>query len=98
MTPDKPDIPSEPIATGDRREDVRLQPDPDQLVRMRATFKPDAPLPPEEQSASSDAGEGQSAAPPVEDVAVAAPGPSVWDARPADEAAGSEPSGTPKGH
>ena len=97
MTPDKPDPTSEPVATGDRRDEVRLQPDPDQLVRLRATFRPDAPLPPDEQSASSEAGE-RGAAPPIEDVAVAKPSPSVWDARPADEAAGSEPSGTPKGH
>ena len=97
MNPQDPREPPEPVATGDRREDVRLEPDPDQLVRMRATFKPDAPLPPEEQSASSEAGV-TSAVPPVQDVGVATPGPSVWDARPADEAAGSEPSGTPSGH
>lgn len=78
-------IRSEPIATGDRRDKVRLEPDSDQLVKMRATFKPDAPMPPDEQSEASEAGYRE-AAPPVEDVAVAPPDdPSVWDARPVED-------------
>lgn len=97
MTPDnRPD--EEPVATGDRRDDVQFEPDPDQLVRMRATFKPEGPLPPEEHSAASERGEDSRSRPPVQDVRVAAPGPSVWDARPGDPSAGSEPSGTPKAH
>jgi len=84
---EKDDAPigSEPVATGDRRDKVRLEPDRDQLVKMRATFRPDAPMPPDEQSEASQDGYRE-AAPPVEDVAVAPPDdPSVWDARPADD-------------
>jgi hypothetical protein len=74
---------SEPVATGDRRDEVWLEPDKDQLVRMRATFRP-RELPPEmepdaPQSAPPPDG------PPVQDVAVAHAPESVWDARPADD-------------
>jgi hypothetical protein len=82
------------IATGDRREDVHYEPDPDQLVKMRATFKPDGPLPPQEHSASSTVA-GDQDTPPLQDVAVAASGPSVWDARPPED--DEEPSGAPTG-
>jgi hypothetical protein len=71
----------EPVATGDRRDEVRLEPDKDQLVKMRATFKPDAPMPPEMQSEAW-ARAPHDTVPPVEDVAVAPESPSVWDARP----------------
>jgi hypothetical protein len=72
------------VATGDRREDLHYEADPDQLVKVRATFKPGDPLPPQEHSANSDIDAGP-AGPPIEDVAVSPPGPSVWDARPPED-------------
>jgi len=78
-TPEKP----EPVATGDRRDEVRFEADPDQLVRLRATFKPEAPYPPEEQSAATDSGAIEDQ-PAVQDVAVSNSPGSVWDARPAE--------------
>lgn len=79
-TPDK----SEPVATGDRRDEVRFEPDPDQLVRIRATFKPDAPYPAEEQSAATDSGAIDDQ-PSVQDVAASNAPESVWDARPVED-------------
>ena len=74
------------IATGDRREDMHFEPDPDQLVRARFTAKP-ARLPLEqEENLAMPREETAFTAPPVEDVAVAAAGPSVWDARPTEDA------------
>lgn len=71
------------VATGDRREDMHFEPDPDQLVRARFTAKP-ARLPPEqEENLAMPRSGAEFTEPPVADVAVAAPGPSVWDARPA---------------
>jgi hypothetical protein len=86
MTPD-PIEPSglEPVATGDRRETMRYEPDPDQLVRVRSTFSPTAPLPPDLPTAREDEAQRFSAVPPVEDAAVVPEEPSVWDARPPDE-------------
>jgi hypothetical protein len=83
------------VATGDRRDEVHYERDPDQLLKVRATFKPDEPLPPEEHSANTDV-VGAQAVPPVQDVAVVAPRPSVWDARPPED--DKERSGNPTGH
>jgi hypothetical protein len=80
----KPEDTDRAVATGDRRDEQHYEPDPDQLVKIRATFKPDGPLPPQEHSANSDIVEAQ-AGPPIEDVAVVPPGPSVWDARPPED-------------
>ena len=80
------------VASGDRRDELHYQPDPDQLVKIRATFKPDDPLPPQEHSAASEAG-AAGAGPPIQDVAVAADGPSVWDARPSDADDDRDPTG-----
>jgi hypothetical protein len=84
MNPDTPDNSDpEPVATGDRRDEVWLEPDKDQLVRMRATFKPKE-LPPEmEPDAPGDLPPQDG--PPVQDVAVVHAPESVWDARPADD-------------
>ena len=73
----------EAVATGNRRAGVRYEPDPAQLVRVRATFPPDGPLAPEDASPTTEAGPGP--ARPVQDVAVARDAPSVWDARPPPE-------------
>ena len=80
------DLPTRPeVATGDRREEVRYEPDPAQLVRMRATFPVDGPLAPEDASPTTEAALAAPAGPPIQDVAVAKDAPSVWDARPADD-------------
>jgi hypothetical protein len=73
------------VATGDRRGEIHYEPDPHQLVVARHLAKPSEPLPPQMQTpGEAPVGAG---APPIEDVAVAADGPSVWDARPpADDA------------
>ena len=76
------------VATGDRREEVHFEPDPDQLVKASHLVKPRGPLPPEEQSPAEERGELLPEA-AVEDVRVAPQGPSVWDARPTDD----EPTG-----
>ena len=70
----------EPVATGDRHEEVHFEPDPDQLVVARHLAKPNAPLPAQDDGPNQLAGETD--VPPVEDVAVAPDSPSVWDARP----------------
>lgn len=75
-------ISREPIATGDRRDETHLEPDPDQLVKMRATFDMAEPPGPE---LTSDQAETPLPDPGVTDIAEARDGPSVWDARPADE-------------
>jgi hypothetical protein len=79
------------VATGDRREDMHFEPDPDQLVRARFTHKPPRLPPEQEQTMATDRGDIEFTAPPVEDVAVAAPGPSAWDARPVTKAEDGEP-------
>jgi hypothetical protein len=81
MTPD----PTEPVATGTRRETMRYEADPDQLVRVRSTFAPQASLPPDLPTTREDEAQRFSAVPPVEDAVVVPPEPSVWDARPPDE-------------
>jgi hypothetical protein len=69
------------VATGDRRETAHFEPDKDQLVRAAFLRRPDGPLPPDlAQEPPADPQAQQ-----VEDVRVAPPDPSVWDARPPDE-------------
>lgn len=70
----------EAVATGDRRQEMRYEDDPAQLARVRHTFVPDHPLPPQEHSAAVERGTPLS--PDVTDVAEVKPSPSVWDARP----------------
>ena len=82
------------VATGDRRDEVRFEPDPDQLVVDKHLRRPEGPLPPQEQTPGAAAADADS--PPVEDVAVAPAQPSVWDARPPADDAGK--SGNPTGH
>jgi hypothetical protein len=82
------------IATGDRREEIHFEPDPDQLVVARHLVRPAGPLPPQEHTPNSAAVEAD--VPPIEDVRVAPDGPSVWDARPPAEDAGK--SDIPTGH
>ncbi len=82
------------VASGDRREKVHYEADPDQLVVVKHLVRPDGPLPPQEHSEHAPAADAD--APPIEDVRVAPAEPSVWDARPpADDA---EKSGNPTGH
>jgi len=83
MTTDPKD-PDRTVATGDRRDELHYEADPDQLVKVRAIEKPGGPLPPEEHSGASEAGV-QRDGPPIQDVAVAPSGPSVWDARPTED-------------
>lgn len=83
MTPDTPSSP-EPVATGDRRDEVWMEPDENQIVRVRSTFKPDEPLP-VEMDPDAPVEAAPKNAPPVQDVAVPHSPESVWDARPADE-------------
>lgn len=82
------------VATGDRREEAHFEADPDQLVVAKHLERPAGPLPPQEHSEHSAAADLDE--PPIEDVAVAPEGPSVWDARP--PAADAEKSGNPTGH
>ena len=79
-----PKHPDSEVATGDRRDELHYERDPDQLVKVRATFTPEGPLPPQESPTGTGAAEPQGG-PPIEDVVVAAPGPSVWDARPPED-------------
>lgn len=81
------------IATGDRRDEVHFEPDPDQLVVVRHLVRPQHALAPEQPVPSRSVAEAD--APPVEDVRVAPEGPSVWDARPPpdDADAPAEPTG-----
>jgi len=82
-----PDVQPEPIATGDRRDEVHFEADPNQLVVMRTLVRPDGPLP--LQITTQGAGDAaQADTPPVEDVRVAPQSPSVWDARPPAESTG----------
>lgn len=75
----------EPVATGDRRGDVHFELDPGKGVRAHFLQRPDAPPPPDEHTGRVDEGLPAEAGAPVEDLRVAPDGPSVWDARPADE-------------
>jgi len=87
MSPNSPDADPNAVevATGDRRDEVHFEADPDQLVVARHLVRPNQ-LPPDIQPGEGSAVEPDS--PPVEDVRVAPDAPSVWDARPAaDDAA-----------
>ncbi|RAK58439.1 hypothetical protein DJ021_00810 [Phenylobacterium hankyongense] len=88
-------IPEEPVATGDRRAEAHYEPKPGQLVKARFTEKPGEPPPPDEHTGRVDAGLPAEVGPPVEDLAVAPPSSSVWDARPLGDDA--ETSGDPAG-
>lgn len=72
--------PTEPVATGDRRDEVRMERRADQQLRMRATFPVEGPLP---RELTPEAGQDGAPAPvgPT-DVAALKDAPSVWDARP----------------
>ena len=83
---DTPD-PPEPVATGDRRNEVHFERRANRQLRVRATFPPDAPLP-RELTPEADQ-EGEPAPDLAIDVAVIPQAPSAWDARPADEEPGS---------
>jgi hypothetical protein len=90
MNPNEPS--SQPIATGDRREDVHIVPDADQKFRAEFLRRPDSAPPPDEHTGHVDAGDLPRDTPPVEDLKVAPDSPSVWDARPPSPES-SEPSG-----
>jgi hypothetical protein len=70
------------VATGDRREEVRYESDPDQLVKARHLVRPTGQLPPDEHCPAQERGESPGRE--VLDVLVAHDSPSVWDARPAE--------------
>ena len=76
---DTPESP-EPVATGDRRDEVRFERDPNQIVRARFTA-------PAKAVAAHDVTPSAPHEPPAIPVdAVEAPKtPSAWDARPADD-------------
>jgi hypothetical protein len=95
MTAQDPDPEFEPVATGDRREEAHLEPDKDQLVRAHFLIRPAAPPPPDEHTGRVDEGLTGEPGAPVEDLRVAPLTPSVWDARPLDDADRPEPGGAP---
>ncbi|WP_309091651.1 hypothetical protein [Phenylobacterium sp.] len=72
----------ERVATGDRRQDVHFERRANGELRAEHLKKPEGPLPPQMETAD---GLPANNGPPVEDVAVAPEGPSVWDARPTDD-------------
>ena len=80
-----PETPIEPeaVATGDRRDEVRLERRADGQLRMRATFPVEGPLPRELTPEARL--EGEPAPDLPTDVAAAKPAPSAWDARPPEE-------------
>jgi hypothetical protein len=75
--------PSEPVATGDRRDEVHFERRGNAQLRVRATVPPDAPLP-RELTPQADR-EGAPAPDQAIDVAVLPEAPSAWDARPPDD-------------
>lgn len=86
----------EPVATGDRRDEAHYVRDPKQVVRARFLTKP-ADLPPDMHTGRIDAASPPpESGLPVEDVAVAPPSPSAWDARPPEDDA--ERRGNPTPH
>ena len=70
--PEKP-----PVAHGDRRQEVWIEDDPNQLSKVRHTW-PVARPPLQEQSEASE--EGEQADPSVTDAAVLPDEPSAWEA------------------
>jgi hypothetical protein len=79
----QPRDPPEPVATGDRRDQVRFERRANDQLRMRATFPPDAPLPRELMTQADR--EGAPAPDLPTDVAVTPDAPSAWDARPRED-------------
>lgn len=84
-TPDRP----EPVATGDRRDDVRMERREDGRLRMRATFPVEGPLP--RELTPEAAQEGQPSPDLPTDVAAPKDAPSAWDARPVERGFGFAP-------
>jgi len=78
---DIPD-PTEPVATGDRRDDVRIERREDGRLRMRATFPVEGPLP--RELTPRPAQDGTPSPDLPTDVAAPKDAPSAWDARPED--------------
>jgi hypothetical protein len=83
-------ISDEPVATGDRREEVHYEADPDQLVQVSHRRSPSGPLP---EEMAETGGHADPPPTPIGDVALTPAGPSAWDARPAPGQA--EKSGDP---
>jgi len=83
----EPPEPSEPVATGDRRDEVRFERRANQQVRVRATFPVAGPLPRELTPEAAREGEPSPDLPT--DVADLPQAPSAWDARPAEDEPGS---------
>ena len=83
MSENTPRAGDEPVATGDRRDEVHFEPDPDQQVKAAHLVRPEGPLPPQEHSAAQER-QDYPDDPALFDVRVAPPEPSAWDARPAD--------------
>lgn len=75
----------EDVAHGNRRDEMRYEDDPDQLVRIRHTFPVEGPLPPDEHVGALD--EDRPAPDLPTDAVEPRPSPSVWDARPPDGSA-----------
>ena len=75
--------PTEPVATGDRRDEVRYERRGNDQLRMRATFPVEGPLPRELTPQAPL--EGAPAPDLPTDVAAPKPSPSVWDARPVEQ-------------
>jgi hypothetical protein len=76
--------PTEPVATGDRRDEVHFEPDQAQGVVARFLTRPETPPGPDMRTARVDEGLCAEEGTPVEDLRVAPDTPSVWDARPPD--------------
>jgi hypothetical protein len=75
--------PPEPVATGDRRDQVRFERRANQQLRVRATFPVEGPLPRELTPAVAQEGSPSPDLPT--DVAAAPKAPSAWDARPRED-------------
>lgn len=76
------------VATGDRREEIHFERRDNGDLKADHLKRPDGPLPPQMAAVE---GQAASAGQPVQDVAVAPEGPSVWDARPRDDEAEDHP-------
>ena len=69
------------VATGDRRDEVHYEDDPDQVVRVAHLQAAGRPLPPDEQR-----GEDRNDCPgAMQDAQEMPSSPSVWDARPPED-------------
>ena len=83
------------VGHGSRREEAHYEPGRDRVATVRFTARPDHPLAPEIAEVGTYDGPAEGG-PPIEDVAVAAQSPSVWDARPPED--DEDRSGEPTGH